>query len=601
MNGLSSSVINHIDVLVVGAGPVGLAATIWFIKNKLKVVLIEQYSEDKNSNKRLFNERHQQVGLNPSSLNFLKDLDIVVWGEVKKKGCSDEDWINIPIYILQNILIKEIRNYENAKILFDTKIESVNCTDSTDSCRVLMVSDTSSNSVVYGVLPRLVIIADGRHDDRGIAKQFFNFSSACKVHLSTYGIVGMMVRNVSEESGSVCLKNYTSDSYLSESHPELGSMYIRLLGNMKERYIALGLGCTEQSDKFLALTPSQIKSLLVEAYNLKRDKSMSEPELSGVSTANGTGGDNNFTECSKIPIPIVLDYRKETIKLLEGSSTIVSIEGDAARKTTFFSGSGLNSGWNALAKLFNFCRENQSLIFNNFGNPNSLLTIDQKLLEKDQDCMHISLELLIKGLHYVAHKDKPSSSSSKDGVHLSGHDSVLMTERNPVIYSISPNEGEVPWFIHIIGNNLIGSEGKAPTCVFEWGNATSTTNEVIVYDNNRVGVKIPKNAENKISITLKTSDNKSATSPVQFNAIKVSKSPEITCVHKEDEWLCIEGKNFKVPSYVTIGNEKIKAYCNSVNSLVFIPPNKLSGKISFVVHTDYGSSQEFIKDFDTII
>ena len=582
MDELSYSSVNNIDVLIIGSGPIGLTATLWFIKNGYKVILTEQHGEVKSSNRRAFNERHQQVGLDADTVKFLKDLDIIIWGEIKRKGCVDADWINIPIYILQNILIKEIRTYKNAKILFDTKIESVNCFDPKSNCRIFLINDTIPTSTIYGLSPRLVVIADGRHDDKGAAKQFFNFSSACRVHLSTYGIVGMLERNVSDESGSICLKNFSSDSYLSESHSELGHMYIRLLGNMKERYVALGLGDAQDAENFLALNSNQIRFLLVEAYNQKRDRAMGEPEI----------GNNDFSECSRTPIPIILDYRKETIKLLEGSSTIVSIEGDAARKTTFFSGSGLNSGYKALLKLFNFCRENGSLIFDNLGDPNSLLTIDQKLLEKDQDCMHISLQLLIKGLNYIRSKEHSSESAS-------------LIDDEPIIHSISPTEGEVPWFIHINGSNLIGVGGKPPTCIFEWDNGIFTTNDIIVYDNNTIGVRIPRTAENKVSILLKRFDSKTAISPVQFSVIKLLDPPEIINIHKQDEWLCIEGQNFKVPSYVTLkdaqSETRIKAYCNSVSSLVFAPDHQLSGKISFIVETNNGSSQEFTKDFDAII
>ena len=123
MDVLSCSDVNSIDVLIVGGGPVGLATLLWFAKRNYNVVLVEQFCEVKTLNKRAFNERHHQVGLNAQTLSFIKDLDIIVWGEVRRKGCPDSDWINIPIYILQNIFIREIKNYSNAKILFDTKIE----------------------------------------------------------------------------------------------------------------------------------------------------------------------------------------------------------------------------------------------------------------------------------------------------------------------------------------------------------------------------------------------------------------------------------------------------------------------------------------------
>jgi hypothetical protein len=582
MNDLSWSNVNNIDVLVIGAGPVGLATTLWFAKRNYNVVLIEQYGEIKTSLKKAFNERHQQVGLNLESLNFIKDLDVVVWGEIKKRGCPDDDWINIPIYIIQNVFMKEIRSYGNVMTLFNTVFESTNCPNPKDNCRIVLVHDDAVlPTSIIAVSPKIVIIVDGKHDDRGTARQFFGFASASKVQLSTYGIIGMTDRSINDEKGSTCLKNYSSNNHVSSIIPELGSMYIRLLGNMKERYIALGLGDNQNTDKFKNLNGFQIKNLLVEAYNLKRDTTMGELEIT----------ENDFTEYSRTPIPIILDYRKETIKLLEGSSTIVSIEGDAARKTTFFSGSGLNSGYKALQKLFDFCHENKDLIFGKQEDPNYLLTIDQKLLEKDQDCMHISLELLIKGINYIGRNDE--NKKRRKGM-------LTLSSDDPVIDSISPDQGEVPWFIHIKGKNLVSEGGKPPVCTFEWNGGdelrNSSSNNIIVYNSGMVGVKIPKNAEGAVTISLNRYDGKYATSPIKFTVTKVVDIPEITSVYKEDEWLCIDGNNFKIPVYVTIldgiKEHRIKAYSNSTNSLI-IPSTDLKGEISFVVDTSNGTSNKY--------
>lgn len=590
MNELSCSNINNIDILVIGAGPVGLTTALWFAKHNYNTVLIEQYSEIKKPTKRPFNERHQQIGLDPDSLNFIKDLDVVVWGEIKLRGCPDEDWINIPIYTLQNILLKELRNHIKVTILFDTLIESVIRYHPESNCRLVMTRNTS-DTLIYGISPKLIVVADGKHDDSGTAKQFFNFSPACKVHLSTYGIVGLIERNISDDGGSICLKNYSSDFYVSDNYKEIGPMYIRLLGSMKERYIALGLGDNNNVEEFKSLNPIQIKELLIESYNRMRDITMGEPEID----------ESGLTIFSNTPIPIFLDYRKETIKLLEGSSTIVSIEGDAARKTTFFSGSGLNSGYKALSKLFKFCQENNFFVLNKSANPNHILTIDQKLLEKDRECMHISLELLIKGKSYIGNKNQYRLSPNTP-IPLSSSQSSISFREFPVIHSISPNKGEVPWFIQINGNNLIGTGGKSPTCILEWMNGSFSTDNVIVYDSNTVGVKIPRQAEGAVSIKLKRYDGEIAVSPEHFLVMTITKVPVITDVYREDTWLRIEGKYFKKPSHVIIDNtETIKAYCNSVNSLIFTPNNQLVGKVNLVVQTDNGLSQEYIIDFDSLL
>ena len=56
-------------------------------------------------------------------------------------------------------------------------------------------------------------------------------------------------------------------------------------------------------------------------------------------------------------------------------------------------------------------------------------------------------------------------------------------------------------------------------------------------------------------------------------------------------------KTFKIPIYVTIGEHKIKAYCDSVNSIVLKPTEKLEGEVKFIVHTPNGTSNEFVKTF----
>lgn len=571
---------NYTDVFIIGAGPVGLAAALWFSKNKYKVVLIEQYRETIGGYTRSFNERHQQIGLNPDSLTFLQKLDIVVWGEIKRKGCIDGDWINLPIYILQNILVKEIKNYPSSQILFDTKIESVTCVANGKPCRILVITNQEEQQpAVLGICPKMVIVADGKQDDKGTAKQFFGFSSACKVQSSSYGIVGMMIRNPT--GGSFCLTNYSSDTYFSNHRKDLGPMYIRLLGDMKERYIALGLSDQHQSTKFLSLSGDQIRDLLIEAYNRHRDTVRGESRI----------GTEDFSEYSKTPIPIVLDYRKETIRLLECSSTIVSVEGDAARKTTFFSGSGLNSGFAALEELFSFCQGNYSLVFDTTADPNKLLVVDQKLLEKDRACMQISLDLLIKGLNYINHPGEKPNPRPKSARKPSN-------DLQPSIQTISPSEGEVPWFIYLHGTNLLARGGTPPVCHFDWESGTATTANITVYDNNKIGVKIPPEAQGKVIISIERADGKIAICPIQFMVVKVKNPPEITNIIKENDWLRITGKNFTVPTYVTIRDgrteEKVKAYCNSINSLVFTPGHSLSGKIGFVVHTPLGSSKEYI-------
>ena len=227
--------------------------------------------------KGVFNERHQQIGLNPTSLKFIKSLDIAVWGEINRKGCMNDDWINIPIYILQNLLMKEIKKY-NVKICFDTKIESVTCQrrifdtsfNPKSNCRVLMIKEDK----VIGVLPKLVVIANGRHDDKDTSKLFFDFPSASKVHLCTCGIMGMIVREMNEEKAAVCLRNYSSAEYTSDINKEVGMMHVRLLGNMKERYILLGIAKDHHLANFMTLDKNSIRLLLVEAYNKLRDKNM---------------------------------------------------------------------------------------------------------------------------------------------------------------------------------------------------------------------------------------------------------------------------------------------------------------------------------------
>lgn len=583
---LTSTSVNVIDVLIIGAGPIGLASALWFAQNSFRVVLLEQYGQVKTESQRAFNERHQQVGINPKSLKFLQDLNIIVWGNIKTRGCTDQDWINIPIYVLQDIFCKEIGTLKNVQVLFNTQIESVSCFNPKHNARVLV---SQNNKQIYAFYPELIIVADGRHDEKGTARQFFNFPIASKVHFSTYGVIGTMERNNSGNI-SVCLNNYTLSSYTSEVYPQLGTMHIRLLGSIQERYVALGVADISNLETFKNLTSAQIYEVLKEAYNRMRDINMGEPEFEG------------FREYSKSPIPIILDYRKETIKILDGSTTIVSVEGDAARKTTFFSGSGLNSGYEGLSKLFEFCQENKEIIFSSIGDANHLLNLDQKLLEKDVASIGISLNLLIKGSNFIntVHGDS-KTLTLKQSIRLRKSQIHLML-KEPKINKLSPTKGEVSSHMYIKGYNLIGDNFKCPTITFSSRDGVSIPVEsTTVYDNNTIGAKVPKNIEGEFSVVLVRSDGQVITSPMKFTVIKVSEPPEIFNIKKKKDYIRVDGNNFIKPIHVTvtdsIGEYKIKGYSSSINSLVFSPTRELSGKASFVVSTSNGDSALFEKEF----
>jgi 2-polyprenyl-6-methoxyphenol hydroxylase-like FAD-dependent oxidoreductase len=580
--------VNVIDVLVIGGGPVGLAAALWFGKGPYKVVLIEQYGETKTETQRAFNERRQQVGINPKSLKFLRKLNVVVWGNIKTQGCMQNDWINIPICTLQDIFCKEIKTHNNVKILYNTHVESVNSFNAKHNARVIVIENDIE---VYVFYPELIVIADGKHDDKGTARRFFNFCKASKVHFSTYGIIGIIKRDKDQyrDRSSICLANHSSNSYISELYPNLGAMHIRLLGSIQERYIALGVANNKDSEGFKNLSASQIHELLKEAYNKMRDKNMGEPEFVG------------FDECSKSPIPISLDYRKETIKLLDGSTTIASVEGDAARKTTFFSGSGLNSGFEGLSKLFEFCEENKGLIFSSIGDADHLLNLDQRLLEKDAASMKISLRLLIKGSNFISGYDYAETSSIAKSKSIDSN-SESHIYKEPKIYQISPTKGEVSSHIYIKGDNLIGNTLTSPTITFSTIDGTSIlVDNVIVYDNTTVGVKVPKNIEGEVSIILTRSDKEVIISPITFTIINVTDPPEILNIKKKKECLQIDGINFIRPIHITIidhnGEFRTKGYCSSINSLIFSPPHELSHHVRFIVTTRNGDSKPFEKEF----
>lgn len=367
-----------IDVLVVGAGPVGLIASLFFSLRGYSVVLIEQLSCDKTK-QRCFNERHQQVGLDPQSLNFLNKHFPDIYKEIIKASCPDSEWITISIKTLQNLLYSETKKIDNLQVIFNSQVESVTAPRSGDNARVIVVEDSDpgpSDDRIYAFYPELVVVCDGKHDGTGTAKRFFNFPSASRVTLSSSGIIGMIKRDTTDKT---CLHNFSKDGFMTS----IGPMHVRLLGSLQERYIALGSASGEVDKALNSLKPEEIEKLLIKTYNELKDEQ--EPYL------------EKFDEVSKKPISIILDYRKETIKLFEGSNTIVSVEGDAARKTTFFSGSGLNSAWKALDKLFSFCTKHSDLIFDN----DNLLRIDEILLEKDQECLEISMELLRKGSKFL--------------------------------------------------------------------------------------------------------------------------------------------------------------------------------------------------------
>src|SRR5881409_825340 len=110
---LLTSPMNKTDVLIVGAGPIALAASNFFAKKGKSVVIIEKLNDVKTATQRSFMDRHHQIGLNPESLAFLKNLDIVVWGQIDSQSCSDGNWKNLPIFMIQQILFKALKNYSD--------------------------------------------------------------------------------------------------------------------------------------------------------------------------------------------------------------------------------------------------------------------------------------------------------------------------------------------------------------------------------------------------------------------------------------------------------------------------------------------------------
>lgn len=388
----------NIDILVVGAGPVGLLSALWFAKQGYRIVCIEQYGRrpkpEVGKNKH-FKERHQQIGLNEESLNLLRSIDMQIWESLKLKGCVDGSWMNIPIYLLQGILVSRLKRYRNVKILFETKINRVNTVDSNSNCQILLGSATnqkdnnslsesqwsksSTPSKIYDVRPRLVIVADGKSNG-GVSETFFGFSCAYTINESTYGLVGMIRRPI--PCPAICLKNYSSNEYVSQSHPEYGPLYFRLLGSYQERYIALGLVNPQRRNDFLNLPEGTIVNLLLEAHN--KHKTPLEPEIT------------RLTEYSREPITMVLGYRPQTLKILQNSTTIVTVQGDAARKTSFFSGSALNTGYKSLKELFEFCHKNEALIFRS----TAPFQLQKRVAQENNQCRHISTELVSEGLPY---------------------------------------------------------------------------------------------------------------------------------------------------------------------------------------------------------
>lgn len=393
MDWTPSTKTQNIDVLIIGAGPVGLVAALWFLQKGYSVVIIEKYANPKgvlqgSQGRKCFNERHQQVGLNPESLDFIQKLNPGIIKEIKRDGCPDPPiasgrnspaeagtWLNIAIYNLQNIIYTELITYKKFLFLCDSQIESVTTINPAKPARVIV----SRFDDVYSFYPEFVVVCDGRHKD-GCANQFFHFGPASQVTLSSLGIIGMIRRDSIQ---TICYKNHSFENYKTP----IGEVHVRLLGSNRERYIALGAIDDTSKINMEKLTPQEIKQILLKVFQELKDSE--EPQI------------ETFSEISKTPIQIVLDYRKETIKIFEGSNTIVTIEGDAARKTTFFSGSGLNSAYKALGQLFSFCDTYAELIFRS----HDLLHIDEALLEKDQASLQVSMELLRKGIKFVLTPD----------------------------------------------------------------------------------------------------------------------------------------------------------------------------------------------------
>lgn len=540
--------------VVVGAGPVGLAAAIDLEKRGFRVYLIEKRSEND------FASRHQFLDLNPRSQEYLSELGLAA--ELRAKSCLDDgengtQWASVSISTLQRLLLSMFTGTR----CFSSHITEIRTVHGSKA----EIHVNNSELCPSPMLPDVLIVADGvLHDGTAHKAGFDN-----PINTSYCQDFAVVTTLQSPHADAPCFSETKGSAIIDGVELEY-----RRLGWPGMSY--LGLRRTDKT----ALVQNTIVSKAI-ALLLNEDS---------------TGH----------PVNISVSFRESVVRML--GRTMVTVQGDSARRAHFFTGRGLNSGFEGLRIFFQYCKvtdvelallekiNSESLmvseeVFKSGCNHGSdrywIVSEPQAAPPKLSQCSPVKssaprwVQLSGSNLHqnrsfnvwmngicldsdkfpyssdqvgFLLPSDSPiglidikvettygvSNSLSFEVVSFSGSDTAALV---PVV-TVIRTRGFAPAFLYVSGEHLCDMGSVVTKSVFVHHSGQSHYSEGnVCYDNGSMGIYLPPFPDGDVKITLETAYGKS--NPWVYTVYSPS-SPvlkEVSC-HSEKTWIYLRGQNF---------------------------------------------------------
>lgn len=231
------SVPQGVQMVVLGAGPIGLAAAI-ATKLRLRNVNITGLLERRSET--TFASRKQQLGLNSSSIRFLKSLGDDVNTMLHKLSCPDDDWVDVPIDDLQELLLARALNL-NITVHFEDRVLNYSLiSNRSSSVPDYMLLNTQQGRQLFS---HAVILAEGRG---AVDANLFGFAECinlarCSSQLlwTAWGTTCTFARS---NASDVCAPAVSIDFQTVNPHFRgLPTLRFRLTGRPSKRYMFFGM------------------------------------------------------------------------------------------------------------------------------------------------------------------------------------------------------------------------------------------------------------------------------------------------------------------------------------------------------------------------
>jgi len=293
-----------LDVIIVGGGPIGQLTSIVLKKLGVENVHILE--------KRTADTRTNIVSLRPPAIQLLRDLEVYksLFDTTSGKGKIYKiDSIELGFIAIRD-LQKELQEFASSLSVSNTRAEVTNCVLEGKKCKVMYSSETQ--------LCDLLVAADGAHSSTR-EKLGIKFISKSP---TGYGMTWVGNNpNHSPKYFNETWKNYE----------------IRIFATKLQIYVAIGCG------------KSDCKEFLSKFGDNAKERSQIFTEVLR----------KNYLEISEIPSPNFLHYQictADKYALVNSDGACAVLIGDAARTTSFFSGSGINVGINSIEHLEKFVK-----------------------------------------------------------------------------------------------------------------------------------------------------------------------------------------------------------------------------------------------------